>query len=282
MGGSAPRRAPAVAGSFYPADPVRLRRAVRECVSHRHGPGTRSADAAIGAVCPHAGYEYSGPVACHALAAIAAGRPDTVVVIGPDHVGLGEGASTAGPGGWETPLGTVPVDAAASAALAEAAGGLVREDAAPHAREHSIEVVLPMLQEFIPGGFSVLPVLVSDQRRGAAERLGRAVARVAASLPGSTAVVGSSDLTHYEPPERAREQDAALLEPAARMDAERFYSVLEGRGVTACGYGAMAAAMTACRLLGASSGTVLKYATSSDARGSGRDACVGYGAVAYS
>jgi len=106
-------RRPAVAGTFYEGDARSLREQIEWCYTHAHGPGEVprvSADkrSLIGLVSPHAGYMYSGPVAAHGFAYMARdGRPKSVVIIGPNHTGVGSGVSIMTSGEWLTPLGKV-------------------------------------------------------------------------------------------------------------------------------------------------------------------------------
>ncbi len=94
-------------------------------------------------------------------------------------------------------------------------------------------------------------------------------------------IIGSSDFTHYEENSFAHSQDKALIEPILELDLEKFYEVLEEKKVTACGYGAMAATMVACKELGATKGELLKYATSGDISGD-KSSVVGYGSIVFS
>jgi hypothetical protein len=93
-------------------------------------------------------------------------------------------------------------------------------------------------------------------------------------------LIASSDLTHYEPAEVAREKDMVLLRTVQDLDIEAFYDVLENKRVTACGFGAIATVMEASRLLGFSHGELLKYANSGDTTGD-NEAVVGYPAVRF-
>ncbi|MEJ2261196.1 MAG: AmmeMemoRadiSam system protein B, partial [Nitrosopumilaceae archaeon] len=86
--------------------------------------------------------------------------------------------------------------------------------------------------------------------------------------------------THYEPNDFAHEQDMALIEPILEMDVEKFYDVLRKRKVTACGYGAIASTMIACKELGATKGELLRYATSGDVMGD-TSSVVGYGSIIF-
>ena len=300
-------REPAVAGMFYPGGRDDLAAEIRRCSAHEYGPrgGGLDGPPAIGAICPHAGYRYSGPVACHSIEALAAGQarrraaagggggggggeeePALFIMAGPNHRGVGAATATYPGGAWRTPLGDVEVDAPAAEALESESGGMAEPDALAHAGEHSLEVQVPMLQELVGPRVSILPVLMADQSRGAAERLGHAMAKVAAASAGEgkggpAPLIGSSDLTHYEPNAAAHEKDAALVEAVLSMDVARFYRVLEERRVSACGYGAIAATMVACADLGAAEGRLLRYATSFDVAGADESSVVGYASVVF-
>ncbi len=275
-------RRPAVAGSFYPDDPQELRQAIRDSYLHPLGPGKlpplKEGRAGVAAcVCPHAGYQYSGPVAAYSYLWLSGlRRPELVVVVGPNHYGIGSGVATYREGSWETPLGRLPVDSEASARIVELTG-LVDFDPEAHRREHSLEVQLPFLQELY-GSFKLLPISLAFQDIETAKELGRGLAKMLAGK--DVILVASSDLTHYEPSEVAREKDAALLETVFRLDIDSFYKVLEERRVTACGYGAIATVMEASRELGFSSGELHKYANSGDTTGDFA-AVVGYPSVVF-
>ena len=110
-------RRPTQAGSFYAGDAESLRTQIEECFLHEFGPGklpkaeVSGARRVVGLVCPHAGYMYSGPVAANAYYDLALdGKPDTVVVLGPNHTGYGSALALMDEGVWQTPLGDVEVD----------------------------------------------------------------------------------------------------------------------------------------------------------------------------
>ena len=234
-------------------------------------------------VCPHAGYAYSGPVAAHSYLDISQlAKPDLVVVVGPNHYGLGSGVAAYGQGEWETPLGRVAIDQEASKMIVELTG-IVDYDTEAHRREHSIEVQLPFLQALYGESFGFLPISLAFQDKRTARELGKGLAELlgGAAEGGKAAVlVASSDLTHYEPAAQAKEKDTVLLRHVERLDLDAFYTALERRNITACGFGAIASVMEACRLLGYAKGRVNKYATSGDVTGDD-DAVVGYPSVSF-
>jgi len=275
-------RRPAVAGSFYPADPGDLKEAIASSYLHPLGPGSlppssEEVSGVAACVCPHAGYQYSGPVAAHSYLWLSSlKKPETVVILGPNHYGIGSGISTFSDGLWETPLGRVEVDAESAKRLVELTG-IIDFDPDAHRREHSIEVQLPFLQQ-IYGEFRFVPISLAFQDLETARDLGRGIADL---LRGREAiVVASSDLTHYEPADQAREKDTLLLERVKALDIDGFYRTLEERNITACGFGAIASVMEASKRLGFKRGEVHKYASSGDTTGD-YDAVVGYPSVTF-
>lgn len=275
------RRA-AAAGTFYPSDPKELRDSIRSSFTHPIGPGLlpparEERHGVVSCVCPHAGYVYSGPVAAHSYLFISSlRRPELVVIVAPNHYGVGSGISTYLEGEWETPLGRVPVDGEAARRIVELTG-IVDYDPESHRMEHSLEVQLPFLQQ-IYASFKLLPLSLAFQDIGTARELGRGIASLLAGREG--VLIASSDLTHYEPASQAREKDMALLDCVTALDAAAFYRVLEERKVTACGYGAIATVMEASRLLGFTHGELQKYATSGDMTGE-NESVVGYPSVRF-
>ncbi len=276
-------RSPAVAGTFYPSEPRALSNMVDGCYLHRLGPG-RAPPAepgrsnVVAVVAPHAGYEYSGPIAAHSYLHVSSlPDPDLIVVVAPNHYGVGSGVSTFAAGYWETPLGRMKVDSDASAKLAKEAG-IVAFDPEAHRMEHSLEVQLPFLQRLYGGTVPFLPVSLLFQDMATAETVGGALAEVVRDK--KAVLVASSDLTHYEGAEAAKSKDASLLEKVVRMDMGGFYSTIDRLQVTACGFGAIAAVMRAAGDLGLRRGELLKYATSGDTTGDNLQV-VGYASARF-
>lgn len=253
-------RPPAVAGSFYPANPDRLRRNVAELMA---AVPARSVPAPKALIAPHAGYVYSGPVAAHAFAALRDSASARVVVIGPAHYVRLSGIAVPTANAFDTPLGRVPVDRAAITALADLPG--VRAADAAHAPEHALEVELPFLQ-MVLGSFSLVPLLVGDaEPHKVGEVLGR--------LWDQALIVVSSDLSHYLDYDTARRRDAATAAAIERRD----WAALGSND--ACGFLAVAGLLQQAERRGL---TVqrLSLCNSGDTAGP-RDRVVGYGAWAF-
>jgi AmmeMemoRadiSam system protein B len=257
-------RAPAVAGSFYPCDPLALRAGVRGYVAE---PSAAEAVAPKAVIAPHAGYVYSGPIAGRAFASLAPlrGRVSRVLLIGPAHRVAFAGMALPEADAFATPLGVLRIDPAAKARLL-ALPTVIASDRA-HAGEHSLEVELPFLQEVL-GDVSIVPIVVGDA--GDAE-----VAEVLAREWGGpeTCVVVSSDLSHYHPYAAARRLDRATARAIERLAPE------EVGDDQACGSIGVRAVLLVARAQGLSA-TTLDLRSSGDTAGA-RESVVGYGAFAF-
>jgi AmmeMemoRadiSam system protein B len=254
-------RRPAVAGQFYPAQPERLRPMLAGFLAAAGGPMGPPPQAIVA---PHAGYRYSGPIAASAFAALApaATRICRVVLLGPAHYAPVRGLAASSAAAFATPLGDVPVDRDAVAALLRRPE--VRLDDAAHAPEHALEVELPFLQLSL-GDFILVPLLVGV---GSAADLAETIAPL---LDDTTALVVSSDLSHYHPYKKARaldRQTAADIE-AGRLLAEEL----------ACGWRAINGLLHLAADRHWTART-LDLRSSGDTAGT-RDRVVGYGAFAF-
>lgn len=196
-------RAPAVAGTFYPADPRELASTVDAMLGEAEGDGGPP----LALVAPHAGYAYSGPVAGSAYGLLRGSRVRRVAILGPAHFVPLHGCAVPGVEAWATPLGEVPIDAE----LRDVAD--VAVDDGPHGPEHSIEVQLPFLQRVLPEGFSVLPVAV-----GACPPA--EVAGVIGALPADALIVVSTDLSHYHDDATAKRLDRRTADAVLSLDPE--------------------------------------------------------------
>jgi hypothetical protein len=219
---------------------------------------------------------YSGPVAAHAYYALALeGKPDIVVLLGPNHSGYGSALAVMNEGFWRTPLGDVEIDG-------ELADQVVREsrivdiDDFAHRFEHSIEVQLPFLQYLYGSEFKIVPICFLMQDLSSAREVGKAIAKVLAGKNG--VIIASSDMTHYGPQESVERKDKMVLEAVEAMDEAKLYSVIEAYRISVCGYGPIAALMTAAKILGAKEAKLLCHKTSGDVIGD-YSSVVGYAAV---
>ncbi|PIZ91412.1 AmmeMemoRadiSam system protein B [Candidatus Micrarchaeota archaeon CG_4_10_14_0_2_um_filter_55_9] len=235
-------RQPVFAGSFYPASKQLCERMLE---SFKPKPEPE----ACAVVSPHAGWVYSGRTAMRAVERLKG--KGTVVVVSPNHTGIGEAVSVSKQD-WVTPLGEIKCDA-------EAAQKIVDEgfafDEAAHGQEHSIEVQLPFIQKLFPEA-RLVAVTMADQSLEIAGKLGEALAKL------DVAVIASSDFTHYEPAKQAKQKDDAVLAALEGLDVKEFYDALKENECSACGYGPIAAAATFAKKRGAKKARVIDYSNS--------------------
>ena len=270
-------RAPAVAGSFYSANPVALRREIETYLARVEVPEGLSRPP-LGLIVPHAGYVYSGSVAAAAYRLVA-GRGadyDLVVVVSPSHHHYFPGFSLYAAGNYETPLGEIEVDRELAETLI-AAHDEINFVAEAHRREHALEVQLPFLQVAL-GRFRLLPVVMGQQSWPEAETLAEILADLAAGR--RLLLVASSDLSHFHPAARAAALDRKIVTAVAEFDPAGLWAAIETGQAEACGAGPMLAVMLASRRLGATRAEVLSYHHSGEVSGD-YGQVVGYLAAAF-
>jgi AmmeMemoRadiSam system protein B len=277
-------RQPAVAGHFYKGSSEALKKQVASFID----PDAER-KRALGILSPHAGLIYSGAVAGAVYSGIE--LPDTVVLIGPNHTGLGAPVSIMCEGTWETPLGTVDIDETLARAILSKSPR-IHEDSLAHLREHSLEVQLPFIQYF-KKSLKIVPLQMLDTRLETCVDVGRAVGEaVKERMKGEgqgvgkgnksetpqVLIVASSDMSHYERAAAAKEKDYKAIRHILALDPEGLYSTVKNYGITMCGYGPAVAMLTACKALGASKAELIKYANSGDVSGD-YEQVVGYAGI---
>ena len=254
-------RKPAVAGLFYPDDPRTLKADLGRFLSEVK-PSAAPAPKAI--IVPHAGYIYSGPIAASAYARLesARSRIHRVVLLGPAHrVGF-RGLARPSAEYFETPLGRVPIDAAAMAQIADLPQVVARDDA--HAEEHSLEVHLPFLQTLLDD-FTLVPLVVGE---ATAAEVGEVLERLWGG--SETLIVISSDLSHYHSYAIAQQLDRATSEAIEQLR----YEDLDYE--SACGRNPVSGLLHVARRRGLTARTI-DLRNSGDTAGP-RNQVVGYGA----
>jgi MEMO1 family protein len=258
-------REPAVAGAFYPATPGQLMRMVDEFLQ-ASSTQLHPCPAPKALIAPHAGYAYSGPIAASAFHLLAARKAiDRVVLLGPSHYVGFHGLALPQTAGFDTPLGTVPIDCSAFSQLERLPQVRIFDRA--HQPEHCLEVELPFLQRSLAAP-RIVPLLIGEVSD-------LEVAEVIELLWGGpeTLVVVSSDLSHFLDYPRAQERD--------RRTADAIEELAPGAigPDDACGNIGIRGLLVAASRRGL-------HATTLDLRNSGdtsgpRDRVVGYGAFAF-
>ncbi len=276
---------PAVAGSWYPRDREELAGLVDGLLEAAAARATGAALPAAALIVPHAGFVYSGAVAASAFSRLRGRSFDRVVLLGPSHYFAFPGAALPDAAtAYRTPLGDVPIDREAVAALREAAG--FRADDRMFEPEHALEAELPFLQRVLAEAAPIVPLLLGGR---ATHEDARRIAEALARLPGaSTLVVVSSDFTHFGPrfgfvpfvddvPARIRELDLGAVAAIEVGDAAAFNRYVQSTGATICGHRAIDVLLLLPRAAGKTK--LLEYDTSGRMTGSW-DHSVSYAAIA--
>ena len=263
-----------IAGTWYPGNPKILRADIE---NYLHNVPDEKIDGKVaGLIVPHAGYMYSGQVADYAYKIIRGEPFDAIVVIGPSHRTFFHGISLYNRGGYETPLGVIPVDVAfANDIMAQST--VISHIPDAHAQEHSIEIQLPFLQVSI-GAFRFVPVIMGEQDRQTCETLAESIVKGVGNR--RVLVVGSSDLSHFHAYEKAVKLDSLVLKHIEKMDDKGLIKDLESNVCEACGGGPAAVTMMVSEKIGAKKVKILKYANSGDVTGD-RRSVVGYASVVF-
>ncbi len=266
-------RKPAVAGSFYPLDKDRLNKLLKKCFERIE----QKSENIISAVVPHAGYIYSGQVAAHSYSKM---KKSNFIILGTSHSIVGSKFGIMKDGIWATPLGRIEIDKSLSEKLLEKCQ-LLEYDILSHEQEHSIEVQLPFLQYKFGNDFRFVPINIKNEypTSGFLEEctiIGKTIASLIKNK--NWIVIASSDFSHYVPKKYAELVDKYVIDSILKLDEKEFFSRLNEKNASVCGFGPIAIAIVASKELGAKKAELLKYSTSAEVTGDER-AVVGYGSI---
>lgn len=265
-------RNPVVAGQFYPESASKLRAMIEMLVDEK-----AEKQEVIGLLSPHAGYIYSGPVAGAVLSRIK--FKDTFVILGPNHTGRGRPLSIMTQGKWKTPLGEAEIDSELGRQIIKTSGHL-REDEVAHQYEHSIEVQIPFLQYFKPD-VRIVPIVLAHASAAVYKEIGREIARAVKALNREVVLMASSDMTHYELQESARQKDAQAIDAILNLDEDELLRRVEELDISMCGYAPAVSLISAAKELGAKTAELVRYQTSGEATGD-YSSVVGYAGIIIS
>lgn len=265
-------RLPAVAGTFYPDNPLALTKQIQDLVRSNHVSEKISCQACL---VPHAGYVYSGYVAAAVYQRIA--LPKRIIILGVRHFAHGEEAAIISEGAWRTPLGDVAIDADLAARISRASP-MLREDSVAHEREHSLEVQLPFLQVCDPS-FTFVPIALGTVHFGQLVAIGESLGKILAAEPG-VLLLTTSDFNHYEDDATTRKKDRLAIEQILHLDPRGLFDVCRKEKISMCGLGPTVAMLSALKITGSNHAELVKYATSADVSGD-TSAVVGYAGMFF-
>jgi hypothetical protein len=272
-------REPVVAGRFYPSEKGSLRRMIEGFT--KGAPAQKRK--VIGVVSPHAGYVYSGPVAGVLFANIAI--PEEALILSPNHTGLGPPFALWPQVPWLTPLGEVSISLELHQ-LILGSSGLLKQDTLAQSSEHAAEVQLPFLQYFNPDiKITVLtislPYANMDKTLASFQGFGLALGTALKGYKKGLLLVASSDMNHYESHQITKQKDAKAIEQMERLDERGLLETVTKHNIGMCGLAPVIVMIAASKVLGATSGHLIKYATSGETSGD-YEQVVGYAAVVVS
>ncbi len=228
-----------------------------------------------GIISPHAGYIYSGAIAGRVFSQVTI--PDTVLIIGPNHHGTGAAAALYPDGEWVTPLGTTAINSRLNALLLQHTP-YIQSDSVAHQFEHSLEVQLPFIQYLRPD-VTISAICIGHGDYAPLHDIGQGIAAAIREYGGEVLIVASSDMTHYESADSARQKDQQALDRVLALDGKGLLDICHRRGITMCGVVPAAVMIEAALQLGASEAELVAYGTSGDVTGD-NEQVVGYAAVA--
>ncbi len=268
-------REPAVAGAFYPSDERVLKRDIERLLAKATPRPLKNLRALV---CPHAGYEYSAPIAAYSYKLLRGEHFSTVILLGPSHHALFSGAFVSAVDAFRTPLGLIPISPKAAAmakikpftsqpdSVNYGSGGPPTGRDVPDTWEHSLEVQLPMLQCTLHD-FSIVPVIFGevDPKRVAKKLL--------PFLDDDTLLVASSDLSHYHPYDEAKAQDTHTVKAICDLRDDLIDDE------DACGHAGIVTLIEIAKQKGWKA-HLLDYRNSGDTTGD-KSRVVGYAAIAF-
>lgn len=261
-------RRPAVAGLFYPSNPVRLHNEINTLLT----PGNKEdfTGKIFGIIAPHAGYIYSGKTAAFAYNLLKGRNIGKVIILSPSHREFFPGSCIYDGEGYLTPLGRIQIDKEIAEKMAEESDSVFIGKEG-HNKEHAVEVHLPFLQTVLKD-FKIVPVVMGDQEKNIVDDLAKAVAAVSDE---ETLIIASSDLSHFYSRDTASKLDSLIEEDIKDFDHEKLLKDIAHKKCEACGGGAIAALMKAADLKGIRNVKVLHRSDSGDVSGDTNEV-VGY------
>jgi AmmeMemoRadiSam system protein B len=264
------RRKSAVGGSFYPGREDTLRTMVEGMLDSE-----KEKERAVCVVSPHAGFEYSGPVAGAVFSSVQ--LPDKFVILGPSHRPIQSRVAIMKQGIWETPLGNVNIDPSLTE-LIMAHSNLIEEDENAHVHEHSLEVQLPFIQ-YLREDAAIVPICLSYHISfEELEELGHAIAKGIKEYKQDVLIVASTDMSHYVDQSVAKEKDFLAIEKILQLDARGLHDTVERENISMCGFQPTTSAIVASKELGGEKASLIQYQTSGDRTGNYSEV-VGYAGI---
>jgi len=259
-------RTPAVAHQFYPGDAHTLQLLLAQLV-----PAGVAARPARAVIMPHAGYVYSGRVTGETVARVEV--PEDLIVLGPNHHGLGAPAALMAAGTWRMPGGDVEINAELAAEILLHCPE-VQDDSRAHLAEHSLEVLVPFLQYRQPR-LTIVPLCLARLDYPVCRLIGLGLAAAGRNFIRPVMLAASTDMSHYESRARASAKDQLAIERVLALDPEGLYQTVAANRISMCGVIPTVIALIAALEAGATRAELVRYTDSGETSGD-LDQVVGY------
>lgn len=251
-------RQPAVAGQFYHGTASKLKKQVEEYII-----ADSVKEKVIGAICPHAGLMYSGSVAGAVYSSIQ--FPQTFILIGPNHTGIGANVSIMASGQWDMPTGAFSIDEDLSRRIISKVPD-ISDDISSHLYEHSLEVQLPFIAYF-SNEVNIVPITITGASVSECELIGEGIAKAIKEVNYDVVIVASSDMSHYVSDSTARRLDNLAIKEILDLNPDGLYKTVQMERISMCGFIPSTVMLYASIALGAKEARLIKYATSGDVSG---------------
>lgn len=252
-------RTPVVADRFYPGKVSELQDTLRQLIPAVNEEKKKDA---IAIISPHAGYVYSGGVAGETIGQVRV--PDTVVILGPNHHGLGDPLAL-GTEDWRMVMGDVAIDRELAGQILERSE-VITEDQVAHTGEHSLEVQVPFLQ-YCNRAVKIVPLVVSHVSYAVCVQAANDLAWAIRNHPRPVMLLASTDMTHYESRRDASQKDHLALDCIKALDPRRLYETVLGNHISMCGIIPTTITLLAAITLGAREAQLVRYTDSGEASG---------------
>ncbi|KJR42037.1 Memo-like domain protein [Candidatus Magnetoovum chiemensis] len=254
------KRMPAVAGRFYKGSKALLTKEIESLTTEKE---PQKKENALGIICPHAGLVYSGAVAGAVYSKIE--FPETIILLGPNHTGMGDAISIMTEGQWEIPTQTFNIDTPLAQTIVNSSP-LFKDGTIAHLYEHSIEVQLPFIARF-SSNVKIVPITIIHASLKECKEAGSALSSAIKQSAKKIVIAASTDMSHYLSDKQARIKDKMAIDKILTLDPEGLYNIVISEKISMCGYIPTAIMLYAVKALGAKETIEVKYTTSAEVSG---------------
>lgn len=262
-------RKPAVAGIFYPESPEKLKATIQELIGQPEGNKK-----VVGVILPHAGYIYSGKISGKTLSSIQV--PERIIIICPNHTGYGETVSLFPPGTWKFPGFIVKIDEEITSFLSNFE--VFELDTGAHYKEHSAEVLIPLLH-FINPRIKITVICIRTLEREKLKEIASALEEVYKNYK-DLLFVASSDMNHYEEDDISRMKDKTAIDKILQINPDGFLDVCYNMSISACGSAPIYSLLSFLKKIKVKNSELVAYGNSGEVNGD-LSSVVGYAGIIF-